>query len=89
MAPSKKEREYKFTLAKLADDSANELKPQRIGSIPKLAVLLGLLSPQFYEVYNLCDGTKDINAISDELKTDPHLMRINIDKLVKSKMISI
>lgn len=89
MAPTKKERDYKFSHVQLSEESAMELKPLRIGAIPKLAVLLGLLSPQFYDIYNLCDGTRDITALAEELNSDPMQMRINIDKLVKSKMISI
>lgn len=89
MGTSKKSKDYQFNIAKLAQETANSLKPQRIGAIPKLAVLLGLLSPQFYEIYNLCDGQKDIKEIATELKQEPMQMRIAIDKLVKSKMILI
>jgi len=89
MGTSKKSKEYQFTIAILAQETANSIKPERIGAIPKLAVLLGLLSPQFYEIYNLCDGQRDITTIAAELKQESLQMRIAIDKLIKSKMISI
>jgi len=85
----KKGKDYRFNLEKLAQETANSLKPQRIGAIPKLAVLLGLLSPQFYEIYELCDGNRDINSIATELKQEPMQMRIAIDKLIKSKMVQV
>lgn len=91
MAPIKKDKDkpYQFNSPKLADDSGNTLKPKRIGAIPKLAVLLGLLSPLYYEIYNLCDGSLSIEQIAGQLKSDNLQMRMNIDKLVKSRMIEL
>jgi hypothetical protein len=89
MAPIKKDSAYKFNSPKLAEQSGLQIKPVRIGAIPKLAVLLGLLSPQFFEIYNACNGEKDIATLASELNIDSAQMRIDIDKLAKSKMISI
>jgi hypothetical protein len=87
--PKSKDKDYKFNLAELAEEKGNAIKPQKIGAIPKLAVLLGLLSPQFYDIYNACDGNKDISNLATEFKVEGKQMRINIDKLVKSKMLTI
>jgi hypothetical protein len=87
MAPLKKSKDHKFFLTKLAEDSAISLKPRKIGAIPKLAVLLGLLSPQFYEIYELCDGEINISDIASKLNQDLTQVRVYMDKLYKSKMI--
>jgi hypothetical protein len=84
-----KSKGYKFFLADLEKEGSITLKPKKIGSIPKMAVLLGLLSPQFYEIYNLCDGKTDIAGIAANLHLDNEQARMYIDKLIKSKMIEI
>ena len=91
MVPAKKDKDkpFQFNSPKLAEESGNTLKPKRIGAIPKLAVLLGLLSPMYYEIYNLCDGDKTVEEIATALKTENLQMRMNIDKLVKSRMIEL
>jgi hypothetical protein len=80
---------YKFFLKPLEEESSIGLKPKKIGSIPKMAVLLGLLSPQFYDIYLLCDGDHDISTIAKQLKLQPDQARIYVDKLARSKMIEL
>lgn len=80
---------HKFFLKPLEEDTSIGLKPKKIGSIPKMAVLLGLLSPQFYDIYLLCDGEHDINTIAKQLKLQTNQARIYVDKLAKSKMIEL
>jgi hypothetical protein len=91
MTPTKqvKDKPFQFYSPKLANESGNSLKPMRIGAIPKLAVLLGLLSPLYYEIYNLCDGEKTVEEIATQLKSDTLQTRMNVDKLVKSRMIEL
>ena len=85
--PLSKPKPYKFSVKALDSETALTLKPKKIGAILKMAVLLGLLSPQFYEIYNICDGVKDIKSIAAELKLQEDQAKVFMDKLAKSKMI--
>ena len=85
----KKGKPYKFYNEILSTDEGNNLKPKAKGSIPKLAVLLGLLSPFYYDLYKKCDGNKTVAQISEELNIEPPTMRMYIDKLAKNGLVII
>lgn len=61
--------------------------PVKKGEIPKLAVLLGLLDPFFYDLYTMCDGKKDIHTLSEVLGLDEDAVKIFVDKLEKNGLI--
>ena len=85
----KKNKTYRFTDLALKTDEGNDLIPNAKGNIPKLAVLLGLLSPLYYSIYNKCDGKKTVKILSEEFEIGIESMRQNIDKLLKNGLISI
>ena len=85
----KKVKPYRFTYKALkTDEEGNNLIPKAKGNIPKLAVLLGLLSPQYFNIYNKCDGKKTVMNLSEELNIEILTMRQNMDKLLKNGLIS-
>ncbi len=77
---------YEFNEPRLKALELNEIRPKKRGNIPELAVLLGLISPKFYEIYNHCDG-KSAAEIADAMSIDETEIRVNLDKLFKNKMI--
>jgi hypothetical protein len=84
-----KKRKYKFKQKKLALEEGLSVKPLKIGKVPKLAVHLGLLSPKFYEIYQMCDGNVELGVIAQKLDVDKEKIRIYCDRLVSSKMLKI
>jgi len=89
MPKGKLRKQYKFKNPELQLESAKDLKPSAKGSIPKLAVLLGLLSPLYYDIYERCNGKKTISAISEEMKIDLQKMLVHVDQLQKNGLISL
>ncbi len=65
-----------------------DARPVKKGQIPQLAVLLGLLDPFFFELYQMCDGKRDIATLSEVLDMDKESVKILIDKLVKNGLIA-
>ncbi|MHA1273824.1 MAG: hypothetical protein ACTSVV_12870 [Promethearchaeota archaeon] len=68
-------------------ESDEEVVPIKKGDIPKLAVLLGLLDPFYYELYQICDGKKDLNALAEFLGLKKEDVKILIDKLIKNGLV--
>jgi len=66
-----------------------DLKPKAKGSIPQLAVLLGLLSPFYYDLYKKCDGNTTINQLAEQMNIQIEEMRVYIDKLLKNGLITL
>ena len=85
----KARKPYKFKQEKLDSESANTLIPQAKGNIPKLAVLLGLLSPQYYEIYCNCDGKRNIADVAEVMDIEIGTMRMHMDLLLKNGLINI
>ncbi len=79
------QKNYEFFSKTLANK--DDITPLKKGEIPKLAVLLGLLDPFFFDLYNMCDGKKDISSLSEALGLDPKAVKIFVDKLVKNGLI--
>ena len=80
----KKSHEF---FSKALEKEDKEVKPIKKGEIPKLAVLLGLLDPFYYDLYQMCDGQRDIETLSETLGLEPEEVKIFIDKLVKNGLI--
>ena len=78
--------EYNFQNKELESGNTT-LKPKAKGNIPKLAVLLGLLSPFYYDLYKKCDGETTIDELSGLFDIDLDSTRIYIDKLQKNGLI--
>jgi hypothetical protein len=68
-------------------EKKDDIVPVKKGEVPKLAVLLGLLDPFFYDLYNLCDGKRDLNTLSEILGIEKNDIKILIDKLEKNGLI--
>ncbi len=79
---------YSFFEKSLERSDAINLVPKKLGNIPEMAVLLGLISPKFYKIYNLCEGKK-ISEIASALNIDTKEIVQDIDKLIKNKMVEI
>lgn len=82
---NKIKRNYEFFSKSL--ESKDDVVPAKKGDIPKLAVLLGLLDPFFFDLYQMCDGKTDLNKLSEVLGMDKADIKIFIDKLVKNGLI--
>ena len=80
----KMKKNYEFFSKTLAEKDNVEIHTK--GDIPKLAVLLGLLDPFYYDLYKLANG-KDVNTIAETLGLDKDSVKIFIDKLVKNGLI--
>ena len=83
------EKPYKFNKPTLETADASQMIPKSKGAIPKLAVLLGLLSPFYYELYEKCDGKKSVADLSKEMDIELPIMRIYVDKLVKNGLVEL
>lgn len=68
-------------------EKEDDIVPVKKGEVPKLAVLLGLLDPFFYDLYNLCNGKRDLNTLSEILGMEKDDIKIFIDKLEKNGLI--
>ncbi|MBD3349893.1 MAG: hypothetical protein GF364_00225 [Candidatus Lokiarchaeota archaeon] len=84
----RKKKPYEFYNETLSE-GGESLVPKAKGSIPKLAVLLGLLSPFYYDLYQKCDGNATVSDLSDQMDIDLAEMRVYIDKLLKNGLITI
>lgn len=78
------EKQYEF-FSNLEGES-NDAKPMKKGDIPRLAVLLGLLDPFFFDLYQLCQG-KSIAEISEVLGLKVEETKILLDKLIKNGLV--
>ncbi|MHA1819581.1 MAG: hypothetical protein ACTSU2_10850 [Promethearchaeota archaeon] len=85
----KSEKNYKFYNEKLSTDEGNKLIPKAKGNIPKLAVLLGLLSPFYYDLYNLCKEGKNIEELAQKMNVENEQMRFYIDKLLRNGLVEL
>ncbi|MHA1341680.1 MAG: hypothetical protein ACTSRZ_17320 [Promethearchaeota archaeon] len=74
---------------KLLENGGTDLKPKAKGSIPKLAVLLGLLSPFYYDLYKKCDGNTTVQQLAENMNIPIDDMRIYIDKLLKNGLVGL
>ena len=83
----KMKRQYEFFSKALEAAQEDDVVPLKKGDIPRLAVLLGLLDPFFFDLYNMCDGKKDLGTLSKALELDSGAVKIFIDKLVKNGLI--
>ncbi|MHA1149403.1 MAG: hypothetical protein ACTSR8_14295 [Promethearchaeota archaeon] len=81
----KLQKNYEF-FSKALEGDKDDIIVMKKGEIPKLAVLLGLLDPFYYDLYKICDG-KDIKTIAETLGMDKKAVKIFIDKLVKNGLI--
>ncbi|MHA1149414.1 MAG: hypothetical protein ACTSR8_14350 [Promethearchaeota archaeon] len=81
----KLQKNYEF-FSKVLEGDKDDIEVKKKGDIPKLAVLLSLLDPFYYEFYQLVDG-KDIKTIAETLGMDTKAVRIFVDKLVKNGLI--
>ncbi len=79
---------YDFFEKSLERSDAINKVPKKLGNIPEMAVLLGLISPKFYKIYNLCDGKK-ISEIAAAMNLDTREIVQDIDKLIKNKMVEL
>jgi len=79
------ERNYNF-FSKALEKDDDDIEIHKKGDIPKLAVLLGLLDPFYFDLYKLADG-KDVKTIAEMLNMDTKAVKIFIDKLVKNGLI--
>ncbi len=83
----KVEKHYEFFSKALESAGEGEVVPLKKGDIPRLAVLLGLLDPFFFDLYSMCDGKKDIKTLSEAIGLDAKAVKIFVDKLVKNGLI--
>jgi len=88
MVRAETKKEHIFFEKSLEEPGYLELKPQKLGKIPEMAVLLGLISPKYFKIYSSCDGQK-IEDIAKTLKIDPSELREHIDKLIKNRMVTL
>ena len=79
-------KNYEFFSKTLAADK-EDITPLKKGDIPKLAVLLGLLDPFFFDLYSMCDGQTDLKSLSELLGLDLDATKIFVDKLAKNGLI--
>jgi hypothetical protein len=82
------EKQYEFFSKALESAEDAEVIPLKKGDIPRLAVLLGLLDPFFFDLYSLCDGKKDLKTLSEAIGLDTNAVKIFVDKLVKNGLIN-
>jgi hypothetical protein len=75
--------------AALLGNNAGSLVPRKVGNIPRLAVLLGLISPKYYELYEACDGATTIDGLAQKLHISPDEVKVSVDRLVRNKMMEI
>lgn len=86
----KKERTpHEFYYKAIEGLTDEEIKPLKRGDVPKIAVLLGLLDPFFYDLYSLCDGDKTLEVLSQELEISGDNMKVFIDKLIKNGLVEL
>lgn len=85
----KEKTPHDFYYKALKGLTEKELKPLKKGDIPKIAVLLGLLDPFFFDLYTMCDGDKTIDNLSNELDISSDIMKIFVDKLIKNGLVEI
>lgn len=81
-----KDKSYEYYYKKF-EDAGENLTPKSKGSIPKLAVLLGLLSPFYYDLYLKCDGTLTVSDLAKNMNISIDDMKIYLDKLYKNGLI--
>lgn len=63
--------------------------PRKIGNIPRLAVLLGMIENLYWEIYNHCLGDKTVEQLAADMDIEPAFMRIFIDKLYKNGLVTL
>ncbi|MHA1132594.1 MAG: hypothetical protein ACTSRC_07880 [Candidatus Helarchaeota archaeon] len=73
--------------SKLSEEKTDKIKPIKKGDIPKMAVLLGLLDPFFYDLYTMCNGERDVGKLSKILGLEPKAVRVLMDALAKNGLI--
>ncbi|MHA1263938.1 MAG: hypothetical protein ACTSRS_01765 [Candidatus Helarchaeota archaeon] len=73
--------------SQIQSEEAKDLKPLKKGDIPKLAVLVGVLDPFFYDLYKLCDGKRSVSKLSQILDLEPAQVKVLIDELAKHGLI--
>ncbi len=79
------EKQHEF-FSKVLEAEGDDLKPTKKGDIPQLAVLLGLLDPFYYDLYQMCQG-KSIAEISEILGLDVEKTKVLLDKLIKNGLL--
>lgn len=80
------EKQHEF-FSKALEGENQDLKPTKKGDIPQLAVLLGLLDPFYYDLYQMCQG-KSIAEISEIIGLDVDKTKILLDKLIKNGLLA-
>jgi hypothetical protein len=88
MTPFRKQKS-EFSVPQLQSESALSLRPQRQGQIPQMAVMLGLITPKFFEIYNKCDGEHTIREVGQAMKIEDVEILRSIDRLVKSRLVKL
>ena len=78
------EKQYNF-FSNLEGESG-DVKPLKKGDIPRLAVLLGLLDPFFFDLYQMCQG-KSVAEISEVIGLKVEDTKILLDKLIKNGLV--
>ncbi len=72
---------------KLMSEKKDDVAPVKKGDIPKIAVLLGLLDPFFYDLYSMCDGKRTIAKLSQILDLDTGAVKLLVNELIKNGLI--
>ncbi len=81
---------YKFKSPELEDpEKGIKAVPKKIGDIPELAVLLGMIEKSYWDVYNECAGEKSVGQLAEEFDIEPAFMRIFVDKLYKNGLVEL
>ncbi len=65
------------------------VKPHKKGEIPEMAIALGMIRKDFFEIYNLCSGDADITKISEKSRLEVTLVKKIIQNLYKMAFIDI
>ena len=73
--------------SQLQTEGKEDLKPIKQGDIPKLAVLLGLLDPFFFDLYSMCNGERSFSKLGEILGLEVPAVKVLIDELEKKGLV--
>ncbi len=69
------------------DSLVDSTRPRKLGEVPEMAITLGMIQPDHYKIYNLCNGNYDLSHISEEANLDLQHVKKIVQKLYRMALI--
>ncbi len=67
----------------ILDDSA----PVKKGEIPEMAITLGMIRPDHFQIYKLCDGNVDLRSIAEQSEIPVENVKKIVQKLYNMALV--